>query len=73
LAIDFALLNKGMNFCVRGALRAPLTQKFILEISNAIDFAAVGCSTRLQLYFDHEEVWDFQLMLTSSGAMKLLP
>jgi hypothetical protein len=25
-----------MNFCLRGALRAPLKQKFIPEISNAL-------------------------------------
>jgi hypothetical protein len=30
-----ALLISGMNFCVRGALRAPLTQKFIPLLSNA--------------------------------------
>jgi hypothetical protein len=31
----WALLNRGMNFCLRGVLRAPLKQKFIPEISNA--------------------------------------
>jgi hypothetical protein len=30
------LLISGMNFCVRGALRAPLTQKFIPLLSNAV-------------------------------------
>jgi hypothetical protein len=31
-----ALLISGMNFCLRGALRAPLKQKFILLLSNAL-------------------------------------
>jgi hypothetical protein len=34
-----ALLNGKINFCLRGALRAPLKQKFIPEISKA-EFAS---------------------------------
>jgi magnesium-transporting ATPase (P-type) len=39
-----ALLNPGINFLLKGALRAPFNKKFILQISNAQIIAIDLCT-----------------------------